>query len=57
MTTIISVKEKSVWGNVLVYPNNDTAVKFTQLLGKKTFTPLDLEIIKSLGYNIEYIVL
>jgi hypothetical protein len=57
MNTTISVKEKSVWGNVLVYPNNETAVKFTQLLNKKTFAPIDLEIIKSLGYNIEYIAL
>ena len=51
---ILSVKEKSVYGNVLVYPNNDVAVKFTQLLGKKTFTSFDLRIIESMGYVIEY---
>ena len=54
---ILSVKEKSVYGNTLVYPNNDTAIKFTQLLGKKTFTSTDLKLIEQLGYTIEYIEL
>lgn len=57
MEQIISVKEKSVWGNTLIYPNNEVAIKFTQLLGKKTFTSLDLKIIESLGYKLEYIAL
>ena len=57
MNTTISVKEKSVWGNTLIYPNNETAIKFTQLLGKKTFTSFDLKVIESLGYEIEYIEL
>ena len=57
MNITISVREKSVWGNVLIYPNNDVAVKFTQLLGKKTFTSIDLKIIESLGYELEYIEL
>jgi hypothetical protein len=57
MNTVISIKEKSVYGNTLIYPNNDVAVKFALLLGKKTFAPFDLKIIESLGYEIEYIEL
>ncbi len=54
MNMILSVKEKSVYGNVLIYPNNYTAAVFIQLLGKKTFTSTDLKIIEQLGYKIEY---
>ena len=57
MNQIISIKEKSVWGNVLMYPNNEVANKFIQLLGKKTFALIDLKIIESLGYKLEYIPL
>jgi hypothetical protein len=54
MNMILSVKEKSVYGNVLIYPNNYTAAVFIQLLDKKTFTSTDLKIIEQLGYKIEY---
>jgi hypothetical protein len=57
MNQVISIKEKSVWGNVLMYPNNEVANKFIQLLGKKTFALIDLKIIESLGYKLEYIPL
>lgn len=51
----IQIKIKSVYGNQLIYPANDTAEKFTTLLGKKTFTQTELEIIKSLGFHIEQV--
>ena len=54
---LVSVKEKSVYGNTLMYPNNETAILFTQLLSKKTFDIQDLKIIKYLGYQIELIKL
>ena len=54
---LVSVKEKSVYGNTLMYPNNETAILFTQLLNKKTFDIKDLKIIKDLGYQIELIKL
>jgi hypothetical protein len=34
---LVSIKEKSVYGNTLMYPNNETAILFAQLLNKKTF--------------------
>jgi len=57
MNQIISIKEKSVYGNTLLYPNNEVANKFLQLLGKKTFHHTDLTIIESLGYKVEYVAL
>ncbi len=58
MKQTISIKEKSVYGNVLLYPNNQVAVLFAQLIGKKTFTANDLDLIVSgLGYELELIKL
>ncbi len=46
------VKVKSVYGNDMIYPVNDTAQKFANLIGKKTFSKVDLAIISNLGYKI-----
>ncbi len=54
---LVEIKEKSVYGNVLLYPNNDVATKFARLLGKKTFSYGDLDNIASLGFTINYIKL
>jgi hypothetical protein len=58
---IVEIKEKSVYGNVLFYPNNDVATKFVNLLGKKTFSYADLDhmsaLALTLGFTINYIKL
>lgn len=58
---IVEIKEKSVYGNVLFYPNNDVATMFVTLLGKKTFSYADLDhmsaLAKTLGFTINYIKL
>jgi len=54
---LVSIKEKSVYGKVLLYPNNDTAFKLANLIGKKTFCYLDLANIANLGYQVEFIKL
>jgi hypothetical protein len=48
----LTVKIKSVYGNDMIYPVNDTAQKFANLIGKKTFSKVDLAIISNLGYKI-----
>ncbi len=53
----VIVKEKSVYGNILVYPANEKAQIFANLIGKKTFTDFDLKCIKSLGFEVELISL
>lgn len=47
---------KSVYGNDLIYPANDIADKFINLLGKKTFSKVDLAIISNLGYEIKQVI-
>ena len=50
MTLIL--KTKNVYGNELIYPVNETAVIFANLIGKKTFTANDLDLIVALKYEI-----
>jgi hypothetical protein len=48
----ITVKVKSVYGNDLVYPDDDTARAFAKLLRVKTFNTHQIAGIKVLGYAI-----
>lgn len=57
MNNKITVKEKNVYGKVLIYPVCDQAKLFCQLLGTKTFHNVNLAIIESLGYKITVIPL
>ena len=52
----LTVKIKSVYGNDLIYPVNETSIKFANLLGKKTFSKVDLAIIGNLGYKITQVM-
>jgi hypothetical protein len=54
---LVSIKERSIYGNVLLYPNNQKAEFFARLIGKKTFSNQDIANIKDLGYQIELIKL
>ena len=38
-----------------IYPACDVSAKLAQLTGRKTFDANDLNIIKSLGYDLEYV--
>lgn len=48
----INLKEKSVYGNTLVYPNCTDSHWFSQLIGKKTFSGTDIHYIEKLGYKV-----
>jgi len=52
---IVQIKEKSVYGNTLLYPNNETATLFARLINKQTFSHKDIKAIENLGYKIEII--
>ena len=54
---VVEVKEKSVYGGKLIYPNNEVADLFADLANKKTFSIRDLSIIADLGFRIEIIKL
>lgn len=51
MSTLL-ITVKNVYGNELIYPANETAEKFAQLLKKKTFDTSDLKKIQDLGFTI-----
>ena len=53
-TNTVLIEIKTVYGNELIYPANDTAAKFCNLIGKKTLGRVDLAIIKNLGFNIAH---
>jgi hypothetical protein len=44
---------KNVYGVERIYPVNETAKKITSLTRKKTLDRDEIEVIKSLGYQIE----
>jgi hypothetical protein len=49
----ITVKVKSVYGNVTAYPACPTANLFAQLLGTKTLTAQALKTIQALGFEVK----
>lgn len=51
----ITVKEKNVYGKILLYPVCDKAIKFAQLLGVKTLTPTHIHDIELLEYKVNVI--
>lgn len=57
MKQTITVKEKSVYGKILLYPSCDKANIFAGLIGAKTFHTHHLTLIEGLGYTINLIKL
>lgn len=55
MTTSIKLQIKSVYGNEMIYPACETSKTLANLTRKKTLDNRDLEMIKSLGYVIEWV--
>jgi hypothetical protein len=52
----LTIRIKCVYGNDMVYPVNETAQKFANLVGKKTFSRTDLAIIGNLGYKVTQVL-
>ena len=57
MKNEITVKEKRVYGNTLIYPACDKSNIFAGLIGAKTFNIHQLNLIEGLGYKINLIKL
>ena len=57
MQTTITVKEKSVYGNTLIYPACEQSERFARLLNKKTFSGTDIHGIEGLGFTVNVIKL
>lgn len=56
MNLKIQIRKKTVYGNDLTYPANEIAAELVKLTGKKTFTADELDILKSVGFEIEQII-
>jgi hypothetical protein len=48
------VQVKNVYGNELVYPICEKALKLCQLTGQKTFSKFAISTLKSLGYQFTH---
>jgi hypothetical protein len=56
MSNVVQVEIRNVYGNKLLYPVNETAARFAELLGVKTFNRKQVEDIKALGYVVGQVV-
>lgn len=54
MNTTVQLKVKQNYGNQALYPANETAQIFADLLGTKTLTITAIKQILKLGYTVEY---
>tara|TARA_R110000824_G_scaffold160117_1_gene334811 strand:- start:472 stop:651 length:180 start_codon:yes stop_codon:yes gene_type:complete len=52
MSLNLTVKIKNVYGVDRIYPVCDKAQLFARISGNKTLLPVDIELIKKLGYNL-----
>ena len=49
----LTVKIKNVYGIPRIYPVCNNAQLFARISGNKTLLPVDIELIKKLGYNLK----
>lgn len=54
MDNIVLIFHRTVYGVIKVYPANDTARKFAELLGIKTFNAMQLRQIRGLGFEVAH---
>ncbi len=54
-SNIVQVTEKSVYGNTLVYPVNETARLLVKLTRRTTLSDSDIATIQQLGYEISLV--
>lgn len=53
---IVLISTRSVYGNELIYPENELAKRFAEFSGKSTLSLKDLRLIKSLGFKIDIVM-
>lgn len=53
MNKTIEIEVRNVYGVPMIYPVCATAKLFADLVGKKTFTKTDLNMIQMLGFDVK----
>lgn len=51
----LKLQVKQVYGQDRVYPMNETAQKLVAMMGRKTFTPAEVQTLKDIGFTLEWI--
>ena len=52
MNNKLIVKKQTVYGNELIYPICNQSKILASISGKKTLSPIDIALIKRLGYTL-----
>ena len=52
MKQIVTIIVKQVYGNFVIYPDNENAKTFAAIAGTKTITFPTLQLIKKLGFEV-----
>ena len=52
---VLEVQLRQIYGRRLVYPINETAKAFAELLGRRTLLEVDLTRLQALGYVIQWV--
>ena len=55
MNTLVLVEAKNVYGTEMLYPANETARTFCEMMGTKTFTDHMIRKVVQLGFTIEQV--
>ncbi len=51
----LKLQVKQVYGRDRVYPMNETAAAVARLMGRKTFTPAEVDTLREIGFTLEWI--
>jgi hypothetical protein len=54
---VLNVEPFKAWDQVMYRPRCEISRKFAVLVGKKNLMPMDIRVIKDLGYRIEHVVM
>ena len=55
MNSTITVRIRRVYGEDKVYPADDQSTRLAKLAGTKTLTPGALNVIREMGFTINYV--
>ena len=52
MELLIKITTRDIYGKKTYYPNDQTSHLFCELLGQRTLTTRDIDVIKRMGYTV-----
>lgn len=52
---VLQVQMRSSYGHERIYPMNKTATRLLELIGRKTYFESDFEILRELGFTVQWV--